>query len=382
MTTSAAIPVIIMSNSLHHGGAERFTSRLICGLERERVSVRLVLLRDEISYGLPEDVPVDVLGYRSLRDLSRTVFSLRRLLKEHSTAAIVGTGTAVNTVIGLTLRTLKQRPAWIARVDTNPFRRDLKLRHMALGRLYPLADAIVANSKGLKDALARFYPKARNKIICIYNPVDFEHLEREAQAPAQWSPSREEPLLVTVGRAHPGKGWRFLIEILKRLLPNTPCELVLCGDGPLLAQIKEKVVQMKMEGRIHLLGHCDNPFAILSRADLFLLGSEAEGLPNALIEAQGLGLCAVSNRCDYGPDEIIVHGQTGMLVDCHNSSQWVSAIRKLLSDDALRRRMGAKAKKMIQVRFDAQRRCRQWQDLLLGVSEKKRRFVKHKIEQE
>lgn len=371
MNTSAAVPVMVVSNSLHHGGAERFTSRLIGGLHGGQVAVHLVLLRDEISYDRPEDISVDILGYQSAGDFPKAVFGLRRLVQQRSPAVILGTGTAVNTVIGLALKTLKQRPAWVARVDTNPSRRDLRIRHLILGRLYPLADAIVANSKGLKDALARFYPKQRHKISWVYNPVDFDRLDREAQAPLQWTIPADEPLLVTVGRAHSAKGWSFLIEVFEQLISSIPCQLVMCGDGPLLEDLKKRVGRMQLGKRIHLIGHCDNPFAILSRSDLFLLGSTAEGLPNALIEAQGLGCCAVSNRCDFGPDEIIVHGQTGLLVDCHNRSQWVAAMKKLLVDSAVRERMGAKAKKMVRNRFDARRRCRQWQDLVLRIAERK-----------
>lgn len=378
MSSSVAVPVMVMGNSLHHGGAERFASRLICGLQRDRMSLRLVLLRDEISYDLPADVPLDVLGYRSVKDLPKAVMGLRRLLQHHQPAVILGTGTAVNTVIGLALKALHHRPAWIARIDTNPFRKDLKLRTMMMGRLIPSADAIVANSKGLKDALARAYPKVRHKLTCIYNPVDFDQLDSDAQLPAQWSPSSKAPLLVTVGRAHSTKGWAFLMEIFGQLQSFIPCELVMCGDGPLLEKLRVRAGQMNSGERIHLVGHCDNPFAIFPRADLFLLASEAEGLPNALIEAQGLGLCAVSNRCDFGPDEIVVHGQTGLLVDGGNHSQWLAATKKILGDDGLRKQMGAKAKKMIRTRFDARRRCRQWQDMLLRVAQqKKKSFRRH-----
>jgi N-acetylgalactosamine-N,N'-diacetylbacillosaminyl-diphospho-undecaprenol 4-alpha-N-acetylgalactosaminyltransferase len=368
MDSSAALPVMIMANSLHHGGAERFTSRLISGLDPEMVSVRLVLLRDEISYPLPEAVPVEILGYQSFKDLPKAIYRLRRLFNRCSPAVVLGTGSAVNTVIGFTLKTLSCRPAWVARMDTNPFRRDLMLRRIVLRRWLPLADALVANSKGLKDALVRWYPKARHKIHCIYNPVDFNRLDGQAGEPADWSPAGDGPLLVTVGRASHVKGWEFLLEVFAQLVTSKPAELLFCGDGPLLGELKEKARQMKLQSRVHFPGHRDNPFSIFPQADLFLLASEAEGLPNALIEAQGLGLCAVSSRCDYGPDEIVIHGRTGLLVDGHDASQWLAAINKVLSDDGLRKRMGTKARQMVRPRFDAQRRCRQWQELLLRVA--------------
>ncbi len=370
MSTSAPLPVMIVANSLHQGGAERFTSRLINGMDPDTISVRLVLLRETISYALSETVPVETLGYQSARDLPKTLFKLRRLLIHHSPAVVLGTGTAVNTVIGGALKAMIRPPAWVARMDTNPFRRDLTLRRMVLGRWLPSADAVVANSKGLKDALIRQYPKLRHKIHCIYNPVDFDQLDRQAREPVDWSSCGDGPLLATMGRATHVKGWGFLLEVFERLVASTPARLLLCGDGPLLSELEGTAQRMRLRSRVHFAGYRQNPFSLLSQADLFLLASAAEGLPNALIEAQGLGLCAVSSRCDFGPDEIIAHGKTGLLVEGRDFSQWLETIGRLLTDSRLRLQMGEKAKPMARSRFDARRRCRQWQQLLLDVAAK------------
>lgn len=358
-----AVKAMIVSNSLNQGGAERFASRLTYGLNRDRVAPSLVLLRGDIAYALPDDVRVEVLGYRHPLDLFKTILRLRRILRQAPPDVILGAGTSVNLVIGCALIGMQRRPAWIARVDTN--RRDLWLRKGVLGLLYPLADAIVANSSGLQRAVERVYPRQQKKIMSILNPVDFERIDHMAGRTPPWKQSTRVPLLISVGRAYPAKRWDLLLEIFSKLVQTTPAELVLCGDGPMLAQLKKKAFKLNIDTLVHFLGHCNNPFSILARADLFLLNSEAEGLPNALIEAQGLGLCAVSTNCDFGPNEIIAHGQTGLLVDLHDQTQFIKSIVQLLGDESLRERMGANARQVVRERFNFEMRCRQWEELLI-----------------
>jgi glycosyltransferase involved in cell wall biosynthesis len=358
-----AVKAMIVSNSLNQGGAERFASRLAYGLNRDRVAPSLVLLRGDITYALPDDVCVEVLGYRRPSDLFKAVVRLRRILRQAPPDVILGAGTSVNVVIGSALIGMQRRPAWIARVDID--RRDLWLRKGILGLLYPRADAIVANSSGLQRAVERIYPRQQKKIRSILNPVDFQQIDHMAGRKPLWTQSTRVPLLISVGRAHPAKRWDLLLEIFAKLVQTTPAELVLCGDGPMLTQLKMKAFKLNIDTRVHFLGHCSNPFSILAQADLFLLNSEAEGLPNALIEAQGLGLCAVSTNCNFGPNEIIEHGQTGFLVDLHDQAQFIESIVQLLGDESLRERMGARARQVVRQRFNFEMRCRQWEELLI-----------------
>ena len=360
------VRVFILSNSLNTGGAERFAESLLKGLDRRRARPRLVLLRDDIGYSLPRDVPVDVLGYRSAKDLPKAVLGLRRLIRKAAPHVLVGVGTSGNVVIGLALLALKRRPAWIAGVDTNPNRRDLRLRMKLLGRLYPMADTVVACSVGMQKTLKAHFPKEKDKIECLFYPTDFETIDRAAGRNPAWTRiSGGPPMLVTVGRAHRVKRWDLLLDAAAIVLKTRPVQLVFCGDGPLLEELKAKARGMNIHNHIHFPGHCSNPFSILRQADLFLLSSDAEGLPHALIEAQGLGLCAVSTRCEFGPDEIIGDGQTGLLVDVGNAGQMARAILALTENASLRTRMGAKARERVRERFDFRRRCQDWEDLIV-----------------
>ena len=155
-----------------------------------------------------------------------------------------------------------------------------------------------------------------------------------------------------------------LIRAFQRVVRITPAELVLCGDGPLLNRHKQLAGELDLQGRVHFLGHCRNPFPLLAAADLFVFSSEAEGLPNALIEAQGLGLCAVATRCDFGPEEIVIDGLTGRLVPVNDAAALAAAITRLLLNPALRKTMGRAASEQARRRFESGPICAAWEALI------------------
>lgn len=365
---SNPIRVMVLSNTLNTGGAERFASCLLKGLPSEGIEPQLVLLRPDIAYPLSESIPVHVLDYHAPRDLPRAVWRLRYAISRVQPDVLLGVGTSVNVVAGLALWSMKSRPAWIARVDTNLQRSDLRLRRILLGYLHRLADRIVANSQGLQRTLAAASPRLKTKIITRYNPVAFDEIETMSRSVPPWRRSDQVPLLVTAGRAHQAKRWDILLETFAKVVKIQAAELALCGAGPMLEALQEQARRLNLTHCVHFLGHCDNPFSILAQADLFILSSEAEGLPNALIEAQGLGLCAVATRCAFGPEEIMAHGRTGLLTAVNDSDAMARAINTLLADDGKRICMGAEAKVKVRRQFDFQARCRQWEALIRQVA--------------
>ena len=106
----------------------------------------------------------------------------------------------------------------------------------------------------------------------------------------------------------------------------------------------------------------------MAQSDLFVFSSEAEGLPNALIEAQGMGLSAVATRCHFGPEEIIDDGVTGILVPVNDVAALAAAMTTLIRDRSLRTRMGQAAAVQARRRFDHVKLCGSWQDLIVQAA--------------
>jgi len=94
----------------------------------------------------------------------------------------------------------------------------------------------------------------------------------------------------------------------------------------------ELIKQLGLEKRVHLPGSSRNVVGHLAACDIFVLSSESEGWPNALAEALGAGCAVVSTDCPFGPSEMIVDGESGVLVPINDPQALADAISRIAAD--------------------------------------------------
>ncbi len=360
--------VLVVSHSLSGGGAERFASYLAAALDRRRFAPALCLVTDRESYDRPDNVAVTRLGYRGLRHLPRTILRLAREVRRSAPDVVLSNVLSTNCLTGAALVAAARRPPWIARVANAPELSEGVLQAWWARRVYPLARRVVVNSEGLVEAFGRAYPGVAGRVVSLPNPTDFELLERRSREPALRRAAPGARTLLWVGRLTAQKRPDLALAALARLRESVDARLWLCGEGPLEAAVRRRVAELGLGGAVELLGFCDNPYALMREADLLLLTSDHEGLPNALIEAQGLGLAAVATRCPYGPDEIVEDGVSGRLTPVGDAEALARAAGELLADDALREAMGRAGRERARARYGLATVMPGWQALIESVA--------------
>lgn len=212
---------------------------------------------------------------------------------------------------------------------------DFWLYHMLITPLlhvvWRYAHTVVANSEGLRQLALEFNNKYA--IDMIPNGVDLEQFRCEER---QWRP----PHMVIVGRLVHQKGIDLLFEALAGL-QDQPWQLTLVGAGPRRQLLEQMANDMGIRTRIEFAGWQDNqqlpPF--YQAANMFVLPSRNEGMPNALLEAMASGLPVVASAIS-GNEELVRHGQTGLLVPTESPHELRQALAQLMGDEDLRRRMG------------------------------------------
>lgn len=363
--------ILLVSHSLGGGGAERFTSTLVSHLDRERFAPAVCVATGGGGYPVPPEVPVTELGYAGLGDLPRAVLGLARRLRREPTDLVLSNVLSTNCLAGAALALVRERPAWVARVGNAPEHGDPFLQRLWARRVYPRADRIVANSQGLRDGFVRTYPGLEERCRSLPNPTDFEDIDRRAAAAlptlleADLAPGTGR--ILWVGRLGPQKRPDLALECLARLRQlSTGCDvrLWMCGDGPWRERLERQAAALGLGGAVRFLGFSDNPFPLMRAADLFLSTSDYEGLPNALIEAQGLGLPAVATRCPYGPDEVVADGETGLLVPVGDPDALAEAAAALLGDPERRRAMAGAASRRARRSYGMAEVLPRWEALL------------------
>ena len=161
---------------------------------------------------------------------------------------------------------------------------------------------------------------------------------------------RARPLLVSVGRLKAPKDFVTLARALA-LLPAGSFEAVVVGDGPDRPALEAELRRLGLEDSVQLAGERPDVPDLLAAADVFVLSSRSEGLPVSVLEAMAAELPVVASSVG-GLPELVVDGETGFLVAPGDANELASALRRLIEDRDLRRRLGAVGLVRAQTRFN------------------------------
>jgi glycosyltransferase involved in cell wall biosynthesis len=350
------------------GGAERFTSHLLTHLSRELWEPRLAIFTGHVTYDLPSDIPRSVLQQEGWRTSWRTIQRLRRQIHDFQPDVVLSTIDYATLFTGLALRGVSPRPRWIARLGLNTNRESFSLRdrvsRFVLRFLYRQVDHFVANSQGLAEQFQRQFRIDVDRITTIYNPIDAHQLDVYAADHTTIARDDSLPLIVFAGRLHRQKRPDLLLDAYGQLRATVKARLWILGDGPLRDSLQTRIEQQGWQDEVQLLGFQANPFPFLAAADVFLLTSDHEGMPNALLEAQALGVPAVATRCPFGPAEIIDDPRTGRLVPRGDAAAIAAALQELLVDSPLRQQISQQAREHVRTRFAIRPILQQWERVI------------------
>jgi glycosyltransferase involved in cell wall biosynthesis len=147
--------------------------------------------------------------------------------------------------------------------------------------------------------------------------------------------------IVNVARLHPVKDQATLIDGFRVVAPAHPdVDLLLAGDGPLRAELEQRVRQLNLGDRVHFLGVRDDVPSVLAAADVFCLTSVSEAASLTLLEAMGSGLPVVVTNVGGNP-EIVRDSVEGLLVPRGDANAVGRALLQILDDPGLAARLGA-----------------------------------------
>ena len=182
-------------------------------------------------------------------------------------------------------------------------------------------------------------------------------------------PSDGRFLIVNAGRLHPQKGHRNLLEAIDDLVNKRGrlLRLVIFGKGETEAELKEFVQSHRLESSVTFAGFVGDPRNWYQNADLFVLPSHFEGMPNALIEAIASGVPALSTDCPSGPREILDGGRCGGLVPPGDSTAMADCIADAMDHRDEWRSRAELAGERVRAMFDPDTGIRRLENLLEDV---------------
>ena len=175
--------------------------------------------------------------------------------------------------------------------------------------LYPLADAVVAVSRGVAESVRRSLGVDADRVRTIYNSIPAGRIRRLAQAEVThpWFADGEPPVILSVGREAPMKDHPTLVEAFGLARREVDSRLVILGklSAPYRARLRSLARGHGVEGDLGFVDFDENPYRYMRRAGLLALSSRWEGLPTVILEALACGTPVVSTDAPYGPREIL-----------------------------------------------------------------------------
>jgi sugar transferase (PEP-CTERM/EpsH1 system associated) len=173
-----------------------------------------------------------------------------------------------------------------------------------------------------------------------------------------------DPLYIgTVGNLRPVKNQALLLQAMQQVCARySHARVVIIGDGPLREPLGHLAETLGIDKQVHFLGARAEIPELLNAMDIFVLPSLSEGLPMSVLEAMGCGLPVVATRVG-GIPEVVVDGQTGLLVASEDAQQLAGALETLVQQADTRMTLGQQGRRRVVVHFSLQRMVREYQTL-------------------
>jgi glycosyltransferase involved in cell wall biosynthesis len=215
-------------------------------------------------------------------------------------------------------------------------------------------DRVIAVSEKMqRDLIAAGVPGS--KVTLLHNAIVLEKYRRTGETGALAAVVGRplpRPAIVSIGRLSPEKGHADLVDALARVAATgRRISAVFAGDGPSRADLTARIQAAGLQDWIHLPGYVQQPARLLQEADLMVLPSHTEGLPNAALEAFAMEVPVLATRVG-GTPEVVTDGETGRLVPARSPESLAAGIISFLDDRATWRGFTDQARRVVETRFD------------------------------
>jgi glycosyltransferase involved in cell wall biosynthesis len=348
--TATARTVVHFTDASMFGGAEQMIVNLLSGLDRRRWNP-VVLHHGEPRLGelierLREiDVPsAEVARPNGRRAIGRFLRDVRpAIFHAHLNWPLACSD-------GIIAAALARTPGVVA---TQQLFSPIRSRRWMLRQKFVSAavDRYIAVSHDMARMLRKACLFGASKVRVVHNGISTTPFERRGRPDARENllGRGDRPVVLTLARLAPQKGIRYLVEAAARV---PEALFAVAGDGPERGALQEQAAAAGLEERMLFLGHRTDVPDLLAACDVFVLPSLYEGLPVSVLEAMASGRPVVATRIG-GTDEAVEDEVTGLLVPPADAGALAAAIRRLLADRLLARRLSESARDRVHGEFSS-----------------------------
>ena len=277
--------IIFIINYFGNGGAATVMKILIEELRKDGYNIKLVVfLDDSKKYPIPDKVDYIIIKEKAK---IKSIFQLRKILKKYSRSIVISFEYFINLKVIMANMFLKNKLIVSERNDPNTRGNNIKgIRNF----LYRFSNMLVCQTEDAKE----YFPKyIKNKTVVIPNPV-------RDDLPKRFVGERNKNI-VNFCRIEKQKNLPMLIDAFEIVLQKYPeYRLVIYGDGSEKNNIKQYIINKKLDEYIKLEEFTQNLHEKIKNFAMFVSSSNYEGISNSMLEAMAIGLPTICTDCPCG----------------------------------------------------------------------------------
>lgn len=351
--------------SLNKGGAERVFVNLAEYFQNKGYQIVMVTqYQKENEYVLAEGIrrvisdipPEETTGSRAV-NFYRRMSRLHRIWKKERPDLVLSCVGKNNFMAVVTTMFTKTKPV-VSVVGEAKEEYPNRLMKALANLLFPFASGVILQTERSKSFFSQRVSRTSVILPNSLNPLFIRERFR----------GEREKRIVSVGRLDANKNHEMMIRAFAGLAGRYPeYTLTIYGEGELREHLQKLIASLGLEEKVFLPGVVPDVAERIEKAALFLLVSYSEGVSNALIEALALGLPVIATDVPSGgTQELIRHGENGLIIPPGDEEALKAAMERLLSDGEYAERLGEQAHK-IQERLAPERVNRQWQEYFESI---------------
>lgn len=335
--------IMFCLGSMTKGGAERVIANLSNYLVKTDDISIVVTPPGKSSYRLDDKIDYRTLDSSSTKKSNILIRTLKRIKKLNKIIKEINPDVIVSLLPEPSYRVMlatffDKRKVIISvrndpKVEYNSF-----LKKTLMKFLYSRANGFIFQTEEAKSFFSKNIQK--NSII-IPNPINSDFINDVYTG-------KRNNNIVSVGRLTSQKNHKNLIQAFCQLNKKyNEYELHIYGDGELKEELEKQIKESNIEDKVFLEGNVDNIKTHIYNAKMFVLSSDYEGMPNALMEAMALGIPCISTDCPCGgPSFLIKNGENGILVNVNDIDALEKAMTDLIEDNSKAKKIGLNASKI------------------------------------
>ncbi len=368
--------ILILISKLNDGGAERVAINIAENLSK-KYNVTLLSYKEKTEV----DYPVNNIEHLTITgEEIQLIRKIRKIKKQRDINYCISFCTGAN-FLNIASRYKEEVVISIRNFISSLAKRE-RIKNKMMGKF---ADKIVAVSDSVKQDVIENFNMKEEKIVTIENFYEKEKIEKQLMCQNALNKEEEKifknsKIVINVGRLSYQKAQGNLIRAFKEVVnKNNNIKLIIIGQGKLEKELRALITELELENNVFLLGFKTNPYQYLKRADVFILSSLYEGMPNVVLEAMACGLPVIATDSKGGNREILapskIKDEYGVLIPTPNyncssidelseeEKQMAKAILEMVENEDLSKHYKQQSVKRIQ-NFSKEKIIEKWYKII------------------